>query len=205
MTSCDNIKVWDPLIRISHWSMVGTFATAYLSVHDSLATHVMAGYILVFLVLFRLVWGFFGTEHAHFRNFVASFSLVFLFLKDMSRLQVRRFLGHNPAGAAMVITLLVALAATTLSGMKLYAVEENSGPFAIAAEPVAGQPVVVIREESDGGYLLSDRMWEDVHILLVDFSLVLIGVHIGGVLFISILLRENLPWAMISGKKPRRL
>jgi cytochrome b len=42
-------------------------------------------------------------------------------LKDLARLRTRRYLGHNPAGGAMIVTLLVALLATTLTGMALYA------------------------------------------------------------------------------------
>lgn len=133
----NTIKVWDPLVRFIHLSLIAVFTTANFSAHDWLDLHVWSGYALAALVVVRLVWGWIGTEHTRFRAFVFGPRTVALFLRDMVTLCPRRYIGHNPAGGAMVIALLVSLAGTTLSGMKHYAVYANAGPFAAIASPAA--------------------------------------------------------------------
>jgi len=78
----------------------------------------------------RIVWGLIGTHYAKFSQFVYSPSTVFSYLRSIFDGQPRRYLGHNPAGGMMVIALLLMLGLTTLSGLKLYAVEEGKGPLA---------------------------------------------------------------------------
>lgn len=204
MTSNEKIRVWDPLVRISHWAMVAAFATAYLSVQDSLAMHVMAGYTLAGLVVFRIVWGFIGAEHARFSDFVTSPRGVVAFLREMAALRVHRYIGHNPAGGAMVVALLIALAGTTLSGMKLYAVEERAGPFSWV-ERASGVSSEADDEDAQDGTVFNAVSWEDLHIYFVNFSLLLVFVHISGVAAVSLILGENLPGAIVTGNKRKEL
>ncbi len=203
------IKVWDPLVRLFHWSLVVAFTVAYLSEDDWQNLHVWAGYTVAGLVAFRLVWGFIGTEHARFRDFVYSPSTVFGYLKDLIAHRARRYLGHSPAGGAMAVVLLISLAATTLSGMKLYAVEENAGPFASmqieSINPISS--VYADEDEHENGERREGRgegdeeLWEELHEFFANFTLLLVFLHIGGVVVSSFAHGENLPRSMITGKK----
>jgi cytochrome b len=124
------IRVWDPAVRLFHWSLVVAFATAYLSGDDVLDVHVWSGYGVTGLVLFRLVWGVIGTRYARFRDFVRGPTAVLAYTRDVLRGRAARYLGHNPLGGAMVVALLLGLAGTTVSGLALYAEQEKAGPFA---------------------------------------------------------------------------
>lgn len=214
MNNDTKIKVWDPLVRIFHWSLVVVFAAAYLSEDDWLDLHVWSGYTVAGLVAFRLIWGFIGTRHARFSDFVFSPKIIFGYLKDMAALRAKRYIGHNPAGGAMVIALLVSLAATTITGMQLYAVEENRGPFASiqmdgqmdglggAISSAQADDEEYVHGESRADHREdNEEQWEALHEFFVNFTLLLVLLHIGGVVFSSFAHGENLPRAMITGKK----
>lgn len=206
MTASNEIKVWDPLVRIFHWSLVAAFTIAYLTEDEWQSLHVWAGYTVAGLVAFRLVWGFIGPEHARFGDFVFSPSMVFGYLRDMIAHRARRYLGHSPAGGAMVIALLISLAATTLTGMQLYAVEENRGPFAsIQMEklsPIGSAMADEEEHEYGEGHDEGDgEFWEELHEFFANFTLLLVFMHIAGVIVSSAAHGENLPRSMITGKK----
>jgi cytochrome b len=209
MTTDNEIKVWDPLVRIFHWSLVAAFTVAYLSEDEWQDVHVLAGYTVAGLVAFRIVWGFIGSEHARFRDFVFSPATTLAYLKDMAAFRAKRYLGHNPAGGAMAIALLISLAATTLSGMKLYAVEENAGPFArIQIENISPISSAIAGddeygEEREGHGEGDEELWEELHEFFANFTLLLVLLHIGGVVISSFAHGENLPRAMVTGKKHR--
>ena len=180
------VRVWDPLVRVFHWSLVAAFATAFIVEDDLLGVHVWAGYLVLALIAVRLVWGFIGTRHARFADFVRGPSTVAGYLGDALRLRAPRYLGHNPAGGAMVVALLILVAATGISGMALYGAQELSGPL---APLMSGLPAY----------------WgeglEETHEVLANLTLVFIVVHVAGVLFSSLSHRENLILAMINGRK----
>ena len=119
------VKVWDPLVRIFHWSLVILFSIAYVSEDNLMQVHVWAGYGILGLVAFRLVWGAIGTRHARFSDFVKKPQMVFHYLHDMLHGGAKRHLGHNPAGGAMVLLLLAFLTSTGISGVALYGIEES--------------------------------------------------------------------------------
>lgn len=129
-TSAQSVKVWDPIVRIGHWTLVIAFFTAYLTEDEFMTQHIWAGYVVAGVVLFRIIWGLIGSKHARFSDFVYRPSTVFAYLKSLVLRNPTHYLGHNPAGGAMVIALLSSLCVTVYSGMALYAVEENAGPFA---------------------------------------------------------------------------
>jgi len=122
--------IWDPLVRIGHWTLVIAFFTAYLSGDDLFDIHKWAGYVVAAYVLIRIVWGFIGTRHARFTDFVRGPGAVFGYLRSLAGGKPKDYAGHNPAGGAMVVALLLSLLITTSSGAALYAVEDNAGPLA---------------------------------------------------------------------------
>jgi cytochrome b len=182
------VRVWDPLVRIFHWSLAAGFATAFIVEDDLLGVHVWAGYLVLTLIAVRLVWGVIGTRHARFSDFVRGPDEIRAYLADVLRFRAKHYLGHNPAGGAMILLLLLAVTATGLSGMALYGAQEFAGPL---AGLMSGMP------ESWGESL------EEVHEVLANFTLVLVIVHLVGVVFSSLSHGENLIGAMITGFKRR--
>lgn len=162
---------------------------AYLSGEEWLDLHVWAGYIIGGLLAFRLVWGLIGPRHARFSDFVYRPAAVKAYLKDLLRMRAPRYLGHNPAGGAMVLLLLFGLLMTTFTGLAHLAIEEGQGPL-----------VGLI---ASGGYW--PDIYEESHELFANLTLLLVFVHIAGVLVSSMLHGENLVRAMITGRKARQL
>ncbi|MAT66538.1 MAG: cytochrome B [Gammaproteobacteria bacterium] len=185
----DTVRVWDPLVRIFHWTLVMAFFTAYLTEDDWLDLHTLAGYTVLGLVAFRLLWGLIGTRHARFGDFVKRPREVLAYLRQVLTLHPRRYLGHNPAGGLMIVLLLASLLATTGFGLAVYGAEEGAGPLAGMFAGV-----------SEGtGHLV-----EEVHEFFANFTLFLVAVHVAGVIVESLLHGENLVRSMVTGRKPAR-
>lgn len=181
----DTVTVWDPLVRIFHWSLVAFFFIAYLTEDELLTVHVYAGYAVAGLVAFRLLWGIIGTRHARFTDFVTGPGAVKRYLGRLFTGRAPHYLGHNPAGAAMIIALLLSLVLTAFTGAVLIA-GDGYGPLADTF--FAG---------------LSGESFEETHEFFANFTLFLVGLHVLGVVVSSFLHRENLVRAMVTGRKQR--
>jgi cytochrome b len=206
----DKIKVWDPLVRIGHWTLVTAFFIAYFTEDELLTQHVWAGYAVAAVVLLRIVWGFTGSDRARFRDFVRGPGATLRYLGDIGRNRARRYLGHNPAGGAMIVALLVCLAVTTVSGLELYAIEENAGPLAMQTDigaPALPSLVATAYADDDddhaGGNEQAEAFWEDIHEVAANLTLLLVLLHVAGVVVASRAHRENLVKAMLTGFKRR--
>jgi cytochrome b len=205
-TTTGVVRVWDPLVRLGHWVLVAAFFVAYLTEDELLGIHVWAGYIAGAIVLLRIVWGFLGPRHARFSDFVRGPEKILAYLRDLLLFQAPRHLGHSPAGGAMVIALLLSVGATVGTGLLGYGAEHR-GPFApffaaggnpslaLIAPAVADEERGRVREERGG------KVFEDIHEFFANLTLVLILLHIAGVGLASIVHRENLVRAMITGDK----
>jgi len=186
MTKSSQIKVWDPLVRFFHWSLVTAFIIAYLTEDDLLTVHSWAGYLILSLLIIRLVWGFIGTRYARFSDFVYSPGNIIQFIKDTLQLKAKRYLGHNPAGGAMVILLILSLLMTTASGIVLLGAEEQAGPVA--------------HWFTHAGNVWANSL-EELHEFFANFTLLLVFVHVIGVVVESLIHQENLVSAMLTGFK----
>lgn len=171
-TLFEPVKIWDPFVRIFHWTVVASFLAAWFVTSDP-DIHETAGYFLLVMVFLRLAWGVVGTGSARFETFVRGPRRVGAYLISIGRGHPRRYLGHNPAGAAMIIALITLLLVTTLSGM------------AMKTTAFWGSELV-----------------EAVHGFAADFTVGLAALHVAGVLAASFSHRENLVLAMITGTKP---
>lgn len=112
------ILVWDWPTRIGHWLLAGSFALAWLTAESEALRniHVGAGYAFAATLLFRLVWGFFGTRHARFSDFVKAPRAAWDYLRSLMTRQPQHWTGHNPAGALAIVGLLLLGLITTVAG-----------------------------------------------------------------------------------------
>ena len=115
----NEIRVWDPLVRIFHWGLVVAFSVAYLSGDEENSVHIYSGYIVLGLITFRVLWGLVGTRYARFSNFVYSPNAVVQYLKDLLARKPEHYIGHNPAGGARVLAMLLCLFVGSVSGLKV--------------------------------------------------------------------------------------
>ena len=209
-----DVVVWDPLVRIAHWILAIAFFIAYLTEDEALQVHVWAGYVVGGIVIVRLLWGLAGSRHARFSDFLYGPAKVLGYLGDLLRFRSRRYLGHSPAGGAMVIALLLALALTVATGLLGYAESRHAGPLASlypapAVESDAGAPrFPSLDDEAAGGS--DDRARParrekpamlELHETFANLTLLLVILHIGGVALASFANRENLTRAMVTGRK----
>lgn len=210
------IKVWDPFVRVAHWIIVAGFAVAYLTEDELLMAHVWAGYIVGGLVLARVLWGFVGPRHARFSEFLYAPHKIVGYLLDLLRFRAKRYLGHSPAGGAMVVALLLSLAATVGTGLAAYGAREGGGPlgglYAATAATPSG-PLTALAGSDDNerrgtaersgrdGRRGQAKELKDVHELFANLTLLLVILHVAGVLWASAASRENLAKAMITGRK----
>jgi cytochrome b len=167
-------KVWDLPQRIVHWTLALAVLIAWCSANIFDAVHEMAGYAALGLVAFRIAWGFFGSYHARFAHFVRRPAGVLQYLRRLADRRAERYLGHNPAGAAMILALLATIVISTISGW------------------------MQITERFFGVDWV-----EAVHTYSSHLVLILAAMHVAGVLLMCALQRENLVLAMITGRKRR--
>ena len=120
------IEVWDVPTRLFHWLTAALVFAAYITWRlDWMNWHAKAGYAVLTLIVFRLLWGFAGSDTARFSRFVASPRLALHHLAEIFRREPDHQVGHNPAGAWMVLFLLGLLLGETLSG--LYVANDVAG------------------------------------------------------------------------------
>ncbi|MCX8100792.1 MAG: cytochrome b/b6 domain-containing protein [Geminicoccaceae bacterium] len=166
------IRVWDPLVRVLHWSLAIAVALAWATAEESERVHEVMGYAVLAIVAVRLVWGFVGSAHARFADFVRPPGEVLAYARGLLDGTAPRHLGHNPLAGWMILVLLAALLLTAGTG---WLAQATAGGLAHA--------------------------FEEVHEAAANGLLVLIGLHVLGVLAESWREGENLVRAMITGRK----
>lgn len=169
----EQVKVWDLPVRISHWGLVLSFAGAYLLAEsdEALRWHVLLGFTATGLIAFRLIWGFVGTRYARFASFLYGPGAALRYLRGLLRREGGAFVGHNPAGSWAIYAILLLGLATGATGYMTYA-------------------------GIGGGESL-----EEVHEFFANAWLLVVVVHIVGVIVSSLVHRQNLVRAMITGYK----
>lgn len=193
------VRVWDPLVRAFHWGLVGAFGLAWLTADALQPVHEFAGYTIAGLVAFRVVWGLIGTRHARFAQFVKGPKATRAYLDDMRHGRERRYLGHNPAGAAMIVALLITLSGTALTG---WLMEDEARLALLPPLPAIAAPAWADSDgRAHGSRGAGGEMVEEVHETLANLMLVLAALHVGGVVLASFRHHENLARAMVTGEK----
>lgn len=220
----DKVYVWDRFVRLFHWSLVFAFTVSYLTGDEITTVHVYSGYFILGILILRVGWGFVGSKHARFSDFLRPVPEAIGYLRRLVRGDSPRFVGHNPAGGWMVIALMVSILCTGFSGLKVYGLEGH-GPLAVTANVATDRAPVVVeahayehndddehgeydedrdyREEADDQHEATEEFWEEIHEVCAHLAVLLVLLHIGGVVLSSLRHGENLVKAMISGYKKR--
>lgn len=174
-------RVWDGATRIVHWSLAAAVLTAWATGQEggASALHMAAGKLVLALVVFRVIWGFVGGEHARFASFLDP-RAVPGHLAGVLRGRPERDVGHNPLGGLAVIALLTLAAATAMLGL-----------FS-AGEARPGGPLAPMLGGAGAG---------ELHAAAGDVLLVLICAHVLAVVAMMMLTGDNLIGAMIGGGK----
>lgn len=180
------VKTWDLPVRLFHWTLVALLAFMFWSGKtggNAMEYHMYAGYWVLALVLFRVMWGFAGSTHARFSDFLAGPGRAIAFAKQLMSKAPASVAGHNPLGGWMVVALIIALLVQTGTG--LFANDD------IAAEgPLFG----LISKQ------LSDKL-STIHSWNFNLLLALSAIHLIAVLFHVFVKKENLVAAMFTGVK----
>lgn len=169
--------VWDFPTRAFHWLLALSFAGAYITSEGERYrdVHIALGYVFGGLLLFRLVWGFIGTRYARFSEFAYGPGQVINYLKSLRTAQHNHYVGHNPLGA-WAIFIMMALGLT-----------------------IAGSGIGLYWEI--GGEEFADDLFEELHEFVGNFMFIVVLAHIAGVIFSSVMHKENLPRSMVTGYK----
>jgi cytochrome b len=166
------VRVWDAAVRIGHWTLVACVALAWFTRHGGGRWHEWAGYAVLVVVAWRVLWGFAGSRHARFADFLHSPKATFDYARQVAAGREPRHLGHNPLGGWMIVALLVTLVLAAGSGW-LYTTDRFWGVAWV----------------------------EEAHDILANMLFVLAGIHVAGVVGTSLRHRENLVAAMLHGDK----
>lgn len=175
------IRLWDWPVRLIHWSFVLLLPALWWTwKKDRMETHELLGYITLALLVFRILWGFFGSETARFAHFLKGPREIAAYMRGKSE----PAMGHNPLGALSVILLLGLMIAQTVSGLFTQDVDGiESGPLTH----------FISYDQADAA-----RGW---HGLFFNLLLAMIALHLCAILFYLLIKRDNLVGPMITGRK----
>jgi len=192
LENLQTVVVWDLPTRLFHWTLVALMVAQWLTAEESstMDWHVWGGYAVLALVLFRLIWGFVGSETARFGDFIRGPGAALEYVKALLRGETPHYLGHNPLGAWSIVAMLV-----------LLLVQAGTGLFANDDILIEG-PLYAWVSKDTSDWLTT------IHKLNFNLLLLVIAVHLSAVLFYLLVKRENLIHPMLSGRKhlpPERL
>jgi cytochrome b len=174
------VAVWDLPTRLFHWALVALLGLSWWSAeNDELELHLYSGFAVLTLLLFRLLWGLFGSSTARFRNFLRGPRAVLGYVRNM---RAWTGVGHTPLGALSVVALLGLVAFQVATGLI------NSDDDGLVEGPLA--PLV--------GFDVSEAA-HDLHDEAFDILLVFIGLHVAAILIYRFMLGKRLVGPMLTG------
>ena len=172
MQSGNEIKVWDWVVRGFHWATVLLCVLNLFILEEGERNHRYAGYALAGLLVLRILWGFIGSYHARFAQWLPTPAGVIAYLKSTLQGRHPYYAGHNPLGSLMVLLLLTCLAGTAASGIM-----------------------------TEYGPLAGSHLMEEVHEFFAKALQIAIFVHVLAVIALDRLVRGDLVRGMITGRK----
>lgn len=184
-TDTETVKVWDPFVRVFHWSLITLFAFAwYTGENHDMDRHRQAGYAIFALVVFRIFWGFAGSRTARFAQFLKGPGAIAAYLKTHDGETPSD--GHNPLGGWSVVALLTVILTITLAGL-----------FAVDVDGIESGPL------ADWVSFDSGRMASEWHEGVFKAALAVIGLHVLAIGYYQVLNAQNLIGPMITGRRDR--
>lgn len=185
-SSGQRVLVWDLPTRIFHWLLVAAFLTAWVTYEDNrfLYVHTYAGYVFLGLLVFRLLWGMIGSHYARFHTFAYDWPSVTAYLKALLSGRATRYIGHNPIGGWAIFLMIILGFVVAVSGLLVLGGEEGHGLLGGLGTFAMGTAARELHEFS---------AWAMAGLVLI---------HVAGVIVESLVHRENLITAMITGYKP---
>jgi cytochrome b len=179
-------RIWDLPTRLFHWILFLLVCFSVVSAKiggNWIDWHMRSGYCILTLVLFRIIWGFAGSHHARFGNFIRPPAAVFSYVRELRSGTAAAQAGHNPLGALSVLALLAALLLQASTG--LFANDEiaSEGPLAKFVSSA-----------------MSDRL-TGIHKINQYIIFVLITLHLAAIAYYYFAKRENLVLPMLTGDK----
>ena len=180
------IRIWDLPTRLFHWILVLLVSFSIVSAKiggNWLDWHMRSGYCILALVLFRIMWGFVGSHHARFSNFVRPPGAVLSYLREMRNGSASAQAGHNPLGALSVLAVLAVLLLQASTGLFANDSISSEGPLARLVSSATSDRLTLIHKINQ----------------YVIYSL--ITLHLGAVAYYYFAKRENLVLPMFTGDK----
>jgi cytochrome b len=178
------MKVWDLPVRLFHWAIVLLILAAWVTQYaNRMDLHMWIGECILALLLFRVVWGFIGSDTARFTRFLRSPVAAVRHLAHLRRREPDREIGHNAAGGWMVLVMLVLIGVQTGTGLFSNDDGDTEGPLMH----------LVSKEQSD---------WlSHIHHLNFIAIEVAIALHVLAIIAYAVLKRQNLVRPMVTGTK----
>jgi cytochrome b len=181
------VKIWDPLVRITHWILVAAFAAAYITTYTgNHLIHHWAGYLIALTVIVRIVWGFVGPEKARFADFAYGPRRAMTYIGRLLKGTAPRYAGHSPVGGFMTVVFFILLLGTVWTGVDVLGAAHETGPLGGSAP---------------GLYAALGLEAGTLHALFANLTLAFSVLHIVGVVYASHVTGQNLPRAMVDGRK----
>lgn len=166
------VPVWDPLVRILHWTLAASVLIGYATGDDGGKWHERIGYVALAAASLRIAWGFVGAGYARFAQFVPARSGLAAYVRALLKGREPRYVGHNPLGGAWIVLMLALVVATGATGWGLSVLGEDEAEWL-----------------------------EDLHEGAAGALLAAAAVHVAGVVWESLRHGENLARAMLTGRK----
>jgi cytochrome b len=180
-----SMRVWDAPVRLFHWAIVILVAVSWTTgTYGYMDLHYLSGETILALLLFRLVWGFVGSDTARFARFLRSPIAGLAHLARIGRREPDSEIGHNAAGGWMVLLMLLLLLFQVGTG--LFSAVQDDGAYGPLSSRIADAQSEQIAH---------------IHMAAVNVLLAVIGLHVLAIIIYALLKRQNLLMPMLTGRK----
>lgn len=166
-------KLWDPLVRLFHWSIAGIVVANYFINEEGEDWHQWLGYVAVGWLVVRFFWGFFGTGAARWSDFFPTRANLTAQIGALVRGEHYHRMGHSPLGGLVMILMMLCILSLGITGFMMQEID----------------------------YFWGEDWVENVHSWIANSLIALVAVHLFAAVFESYRLKENLPLSMITGKR----